>query len=431
RHIRDPIWYLDSGCSRSMTGVKSYLHKYVEQSGPKVVFGDNSSCITQGYGSINCGGIVFSKVAFVNGLKHNLIRISQLCPRRNDVYVLDMSSLTPNGACLFVNASDSEDDQSIQYQSNYDISHYIIPHGHLLTELIQDNHVPEVITLNEQNTPHTEDDEGPPGLINTKGTHEYNVQDKKINYQPTGGTLGNNTETSVPYTGPSVPEVTQSQNTRYASTRSYAVAQDRWSRDQHIKLINIIGDPGDGMLIRSMDAKLTATSAIWNLVPLPYGKIASGSEWVFRNKKDEVGTVVRNKARLVAQGELSYVLGLQIKQDDKGISICQEKYTRDLLKKYEISNSFLVKTPMVPPNNLGPNLAGKPVNKTLYRGMIGSLMYLAASKPDIHFSTCLYARYQANLKESHLIAVKRIFRKITLGACQMLGGKLVCWSVKK
>ncbi|GJS89517.1 retrovirus-related pol polyprotein from transposon TNT 1-94 [Tanacetum coccineum] len=133
RHIREPIWYLDSGSSRSMTGVKSYLHKYVEQPGPKVVFGDNSSCITEGYGSINCGGIVFTKVAFVNGLKYNLISISQLCdakyilqfddkqgtifnankeivlitPRRNDVYVLDMSSLTPNGACFFAKASES------------------------------------------------------------------------------------------------------------------------------------------------------------------------------------------------------------------------------------------------------------------------------------------------------------------------------------
>ncbi|GJS42954.1 hypothetical protein Tco_0567997 [Tanacetum coccineum] len=66
RHIKEPIWYLDSGCSRSMTGVKSYLHKHVEQPSPKVVFGDNSSCITVGYGLINCGDIVFTKVAFVN-----------------------------------------------------------------------------------------------------------------------------------------------------------------------------------------------------------------------------------------------------------------------------------------------------------------------------------------------------------------------------
>ncbi|GKA13315.1 retrovirus-related pol polyprotein from transposon TNT 1-94 [Tanacetum coccineum] len=77
--IRKPIWYLDSGCSRHMTGVKIYLHKYVEQPRPKVVFGDDSPCITEGYGSIKCNGIVFTKVALVNGLKYNLISISQLC----------------------------------------------------------------------------------------------------------------------------------------------------------------------------------------------------------------------------------------------------------------------------------------------------------------------------------------------------------------
>ncbi|GJW59466.1 hypothetical protein Tco_0108801 [Tanacetum coccineum] len=97
---------------------------------------------------------------------------------------------------------------------------------------------------------------------------------------------------------------------------------------------------------------------------------------------------------------------------------------------------------MVPLNNLGPDLAGKPVNKTLYRGMIGSLMYLTATRPDIQFSTILCARYQSNPKESHLTAVKRILRtpyyafcnmdrKSTSGACQILGGRLVCWSAKK
>ncbi|GJV35557.1 retrovirus-related pol polyprotein from transposon TNT 1-94 [Tanacetum coccineum] len=76
--IRKPIWYLDSGCSRHMTGVKSYLHKYAEQPRPKVVFGDDSTCTTEGYGFIKCNGIVFTKLAFVNGVKYNLISISQL-----------------------------------------------------------------------------------------------------------------------------------------------------------------------------------------------------------------------------------------------------------------------------------------------------------------------------------------------------------------
>ncbi|GKG04195.1 hypothetical protein Tco_0314582 [Tanacetum coccineum] len=82
-------------------------------------------------------------------------------------------------------------------------------------------------------------------------------------------------------------------------------------------------------------------------------------------------------------GELTYFLKLKIKKDDKGISIYQEQYTRNLLKKYEISDSSSVKIPMVPPNNLGPDLAGKPVNETSYRGMIRSLMYLTVTRPDI------------------------------------------------
>ncbi|GKE46967.1 retrovirus-related pol polyprotein from transposon TNT 1-94, partial [Tanacetum coccineum] len=88
-------------------------------------------------------------------------------------------------------------------------------------------------------------------------------------------------------------------------------------------------------------------------------------------------------------GELTYFLVLQIKHDDKGISICQEQYTGNLLKKYEISNSSSVKTPMVPPNNLGPDLAGKLVNETSYRGMIVSLMYLTTTRPDIQSSIVL------------------------------------------
>ncbi|GJU92084.1 retrovirus-related pol polyprotein from transposon TNT 1-94 [Tanacetum coccineum] len=108
-------------------------------------------------------------------------------------------------------------------------------------------------------------------------------------------------------------------------------------------------------------------------------------------------------------GVLTYFLGFQIKQSERGISINQEKYVKDLQKKHDINGSS-VKTPMVPPNKLGHDLNGKAINETQYRGMIGSLMYLTASRPNIQFSTYLCARYQANPKESHLIAVKRNFR---------------------
>ncbi|GJX02545.1 retrovirus-related pol polyprotein from transposon TNT 1-94 [Tanacetum coccineum] len=119
--------------------------------------------------------------------------------------------------------------------------------------------------------------------------------------------------------------------------------------------------------------------------------------------------LMTKKYEISMMGELTYFLGFQIKQDFRGISICQEKYVKDLLKKFDLADSASVKYPMLPPNNLGPDDSGVSVNETVFRGMIGSLMYLTASRPDIQFSICLCARYQANPKESHLVAVKRIF----------------------
>ncbi|GKD93250.1 hypothetical protein Tco_1373087 [Tanacetum coccineum] len=74
---------------------------------------------------------------------------------------------------------------------------------------------------------------------------------------------------------------------------------------------------------------------------------------------------------------------------------------------------------MVPPNKLGPDLNGKAINETKYRGMNGSLMCLTASRPDIQFSSCLHARYQANLKESHFIVVKKNFKYLKGKALQV------------
>ncbi|GJX78119.1 hypothetical protein Tco_0324930 [Tanacetum coccineum] len=84
---------------------------------------------------------------------------------------------------------------------------------------------------------------------------------------------------------------------------------------------------------------------------------------------------------------------------------------------------------MVPPNKLGPNLNGKAINETQYRGMIGSLMYLTTSRPCIQISTCLCVRYQANPKESHLIVVKRIFRKSTSAEAEYVAATGCCANI--
>ncbi|KAI5677251.1 hypothetical protein M9H77_08201 [Catharanthus roseus] len=109
-------------------------------------------------------------------------------------------------------------------------------------------------------------------------------------------------------------------------------------------------------------------------------------------------------------GELTYFLGLQIKQTKEGIFINQEKYAKELLKRFDMSNAKGIGTPISASLKLDKDEKGKTVDEKTYRGMIGSLLYLMASRPDIMFAVCLCARFQACPKESHLIAVKRILR---------------------
>jgi hypothetical protein len=111
-------------------------------------------------------------------------------------------------------------------------------------------------------------------------------------------------------------------------------------------------------------------------------------------------------------GELNYFLGLQVKQNDEGIFISQSKYAKDLVKQFGLDGKSHARTPMSTSVKISSDLAGKSVDPSLYRSMIGSLLYLIASRPDISFSVGVCARFQANPKESHLTAVKRIIRYV-------------------
>ncbi|GJX07951.1 putative ribonuclease H-like domain-containing protein [Tanacetum coccineum] len=257
---------------------------------------------------------------------------------------------------------------------------------------------------------------------------------------------------------------------------------------------------------------------VWVLVDFPYGKKVIGIKWVFRNKRDERSIVVKNKARLVAQGfrqeegidydevfapvarieairrgvikalyglhqaprawyetlssflmengfrrgtidktlfikkkksdimlvqvyvddiifgstkksmctefeecmhkrfqmssmgELTFFLGLQVKQQSDGIFISQDKYVADILKKFDFLSIRTTTTPIESNKPLVKDEDGVDVDVHVYRSMIGSLMYFTASRPDIMFAVCACARFQVTPKASHLNAVKRIFR---------------------
>ncbi|XP_052625769.1 uncharacterized mitochondrial protein AtMg00810-like [Lactuca sativa] len=129
-----------------------------------------------------------------------------------------------------------------------------------------------------------------------------------------------------------------------------------------------------------------------------------------KDLSDEFAKLMKSKFRMSMMGEINYFLGLQVRQSPKGIFIGQEKYIKNLLKRYSMQNAPTAKTPMSTSYKLDLDLDGKSVDQKHYKGMIGSLLYLTASQPDIMFSKCLCARFQANPKESHLIAVKIIFK---------------------
>ncbi|GJZ42766.1 retrovirus-related pol polyprotein from transposon TNT 1-94 [Tanacetum coccineum] len=205
---------------------------------------------------------------------------------------------------------------------------------------------------------------------------------------------------------------------------------------------------------------------VWELVDRPLCKNVINLKWLWKNKRDEEKTVIRNKSVLVAKmalkqhfftgplkeevnvkptrmivdpyhpdkvyrlkkalyglkqaprawyDELSNFLvsngfskGILIHQSPRGIFINQAKYAQEILKKHSMTSCDSIGTPMAT-KHLDADLSGTPVNQTKYRNMVGALMYLTVSRPDIFHATCYCACYQAKPTKKHLTAVKRIF----------------------
>ncbi|GJY45165.1 retrovirus-related pol polyprotein from transposon TNT 1-94, partial [Tanacetum coccineum] len=308
----------------------------------------------------------------------------------------------------------------------------------------------------------------------------------------------------------------------------YSIFEDDEDIEEPKKVIQALQDPSwiEAMQDELLQFKL---QKLWNLVDLPNGKRPIGTKWVYKNKKDERGIVIRNKARLVAQGytqeegihydevfgpvarteairlflayasfkdfvvyqmdvksaflygkieeevyvcqppgfedpdfpdrvykvekalykgnillvqvyvddiifgstkkelciafeklmhekfhmssmgELAFFLGLQVQQKKDGIFICQDKYVDEILKKFRFIEVNTTITPIETQKPLLKDEDGEGLDVHIYRSMIGSLMYLTSSRPNIMFALCACARYQVHLKVSHLHVVKRIF----------------------
>nr|GEZ51562.1 uncharacterized mitochondrial protein AtMg00810-like [Tanacetum cinerariifolium] len=180
----------------------------------------------------------------------------------------------------------------------------------------------------------------------------------------------------------------------------------------------------------------------------------------------EFEELMHDKFQISSMGELTFFLVLQVKKKSDGIFISQGKYVDEILRKFKYADVKPASTPMDKENALLKDSDGDDVDVHLYMSMIGSLMYLTSSKPNIMFVVCTCVRFQVYPKVSHLHAVKRIFRylkgqpklglwypkdssfdlvaytdsdyarasqdkKSTSGGCQFLGCILISWQCKK
>jgi hypothetical protein len=125
---------------------------------------------------------------------------------------------------------------------------------------------------------------------------------------------------------------------------------------------------------------------------------------------EEFSRIMIQKFEMSMIGELKYFLGFQVKQLQEGTFISQTKYIQDILTKFGMKDAKPIKTPMGTNGHLDLDTGGKFVDQKVYRSMIGFLLYLYASRPDIMLSECMCARFQADPKEVHLRAMKRILR---------------------
>nr|GEY28301.1 uncharacterized mitochondrial protein AtMg00810-like [Tanacetum cinerariifolium] len=308
-----------------------------------------------------------------------------------------------------------------------------------------------------------------------------------------------------------------------SKTQSPVIPQDVEEDNHDIEVAHIKNDPLFGMPIPKVTSDQSSSMVqphTIELVPRPDKVMVITLKWIYKVKLDELGGILKNKARLVARGYrqeeeidfkksfapvarleaimifiayaahknmvvyemdmktvflmvicgkrsmLASQTGLQISQSPRGIFINQSKYDLESLKKYGFESCDPVDTPMVEKFKLDEDTKGKTIDPSHYHGMIGTLLYVTASRPDLQFAICMCVQYQARPTEKHLHAVKMIFRYLrgtvnrglwypkdssvalttfadadhagcqdtrrsTSGSLQFLGERLISWSSKR
>nr|GEW48084.1 ribonuclease H-like domain-containing protein [Tanacetum cinerariifolium] len=451
---------IDSGCSRHMTGNKAHLVDYQEFKGGSVSFEGSDGRIT-GKGKIKAGMLVFKDVYDVEELKHyNLFSVSQMCDKKNKVLFTDIDCLvlSPDFKLPDENQEELEKLKRQEKEAN-DATRKEATHENQNTNTNSTN------LLNAVSIPISI--AGPLIALNV-GEPSYPDDPSMLHLEDIYVSPSEGIFTNSSYDDEGV--VTDFNNLETNVTVSLTPTT-------RIHTINpktqILRDPLSAVQTRSKVHKNSKAHALK----------AIGTKWVYRNKKDERGVVVRNKAHLVAQGnrqeegiDYDEVFVPVARIESIRIFLAFASYMGFIVYQIDMKSAFLNGTideevyVTQPPGFVDPKFSNKvykvvkalyglhqapracvktastpietqkplvkdeeaaDVDVHIYRSIIGSLMYLTASRPEIIFVVCTCSRSQVTPKTSHLQAVKRIFRKSTTGGCQFLGRRLISWQCKK
>eukprot|EP00253_Pinus_taeda_P032989 PITA_32989 len=141
--------------------------------------------------------------------------------------------------------------------------------------------------------------------------------------------------------------------------------------------------------------------------------------------------VMKSEFEMTDLGFLRYFLGIEVDQSENGVFISQDKYVEAVLKRFNMQNNKATVTPTVVGLKLTKEDSSKDFGPKLYKSIVGSLMYLTATRPDIMHAMSLISRFMEKLKETHWKAAKRILRKSTSGSVFHMGSRAISWASKK
>ncbi|WVZ84254.1 hypothetical protein U9M48_031306 [Paspalum notatum var. saurae] len=520
------VWIMDSGCSRHLTGHRKWFSSLNPVSTKEyITFGDNGQGKVMGVGSVSLfAKLSLREVAFVRNLGFNLISVSQLLDEGFEVFRVNLTSVPGPTHCLV--ASPSADiwkwhrrlghlsfDLLVRLSSMRLIQglpklraekdlvcHPIVmarwlPLFTLLClrscPLIWAKQVVEICEVSFDET-----------MPCTNPTFELSDDDEEGTpiFEDEEGAVDDGDEGATAQAAAPAPSATSSDDDGGPlPTASFSLPR----RQAHAEagLAEDVGKPwdvshalSDPNCVNPMHEELEnfERNHVWDLVEPPPNCRPIGTKWVFKNKQGEDGMVVRNKARLVAQGfyqkegidfeetfapvarleairillafaaskgfklqqmdvksaflngfiekemsrkfemsllgELQFFLGLQIKQGPEETFVHQAKYTKDILKKFDMGDSKPMTTPMSTNTALHADEDGEAVDQKEFRGMIGSLLY--ADGDQAGHSVRGSSLSLRGFSDTDYVGC-RIDRKSTSGTCQLLGTSLVSWSSRK